>query len=451
MTVCATELLDHGGIDEFVAVARAMLRALITGVFSICDTDGVEHRCEVDEGWKGANLLGPTLDLPSAYKQLAVAEEDLNVALTCVYDVDSAAPRFWVNQALPFGSSGSVYGFNKCSRCLERVLTGLGVLFCSSYVDDFPLIEPDVTARSASLVVESILSLLGWVFDKRGHKYTNYGRKISLLGTEVEFKDEVIVVSNTERRLSHIAHECEIIKEAGFMLPGDASRLVGRLNFVRSFVEGKPINSLIFRLHEVASQRLKVSLDESDLAEVLDAVMEYPSWSSPRRVPPFFNRSRCILYTDGSLEGNHAGIGAVLFCGSSVEYIQMVVPVDVLERWKNLGTRHSIAQVELCPVLIAKMTWDPKLKGNDILHFTDNDSVKEAIVKGSSANLITRSMLYTLASIDLRLQGRSWTARVPTQSNPADWPSRGEADKLQCIWPCHPAVPRLELMGLKVW
>ena len=69
----------------------------------------------MNEGWKGAKLVGRTVDLRSACKQLEVAEEDLNVVVTCMYDVGSAAPRFWINQALPFGSSGSVYGFNKCS------------------------------------------------------------------------------------------------------------------------------------------------------------------------------------------------------------------------------------------------------------------------------------------------------------------------------------------------
>ena len=157
--------------------------------------------------------------------------------------------------------------------------------------------------------------------------------------------DEVAVVRNTERRLSHIAHECDIIKQAGFMTPGDASRLAGRLNFVRSFAEGKLINSLIFRLHEVASQKTRVLLDEYDLAEVLDVVMTYPDWSSPRRVPPFFNRSPCLLYTDGSLEGNRAGIGVVLFSGNLVRLFH----VDVLEHWRRMGKRHSIAQVELCP------------------------------------------------------------------------------------------------------
>ena len=227
-------------------------------------------------------------------------------------------------------------------RCLERVLTGLGVLFCSSYVDDFPLIEPDVTARSASLIVESVLSLLGWSFDRRGHKYTDYGRKVVRLGTEVVFEDELVVVSNTERRLSHIACECDMIRKAGMMTPGEASRLAGRLNFVRSFIEGKPINSLVFRLHEVAAQSSKVVLEESAWDEVLGAIMAYPEWSSPRRVPPFFNRSPCLLYTDGSLEGNRAGVGAVLFVGSMIEKIQTVVPVDVLGRWRDLGMWHSI-------------------------------------------------------------------------------------------------------------
>ena len=392
-TVGAVELLDHGGIDEYVAVSQSMLRALTTGTLSITDTEGVEHRCIVDNGWKGAKLLGRTIALRSAYKQLAVGECDLNVAVTCMYDVDVGGPTFWINKALPFGSSGSVYGFNKCSRCLERVLSALGVTFCSSYVDDFPMIEPDITARSATIMIESLWSLLGWSVDDRGHKYVEYNRSVSLLGVEVVFEDNFIVVGNSGRRLANIASECEVLESAGVISPSDASRLAGRLNFVRSYVEGKPLNSLIHRLHEIASGCCNVYLDDSDAGMVLAEVKEYSKWSSPRQIPCHLNHSPCILYADGSLEGDFAGIGAVLFVGDDVEYIELTVLVDVLESWRVAGSRHAISQVELVPVLVAKLTWADKIKTKDVLHYTDNNSVKDAIVAGNSSNFANRNML----------------------------------------------------------
>ena len=450
-TVGAVELLDHGGINEYVAVARSMLRALTTGTLSITDTEGVEHHCIVDHGWRGAKLLGRAIDLRSAYKQLAVAECDLNVAVTCMYDVDVGGPTLWINRALPFGSSGSVCGFNKCSRCLERVLSALGVTFCSSYVDDFPMIEPDITARSATIMIESLLSLLGWSFDDRGHKYVEYNRSVPLLSVEVVFEDDFIVVGNSGRWLSNIANECELIESAGVISPSDASRLAGRLNFVKSYVEGKPLNSLIHRLHEIASGCCNVYLEGSDVGMVLSVVREYSQWSSPRRIPYRFNCSSCILCSDGSLEGDFAGIGAVLFVGNEVEYIEMTVPVDVLESLRAAGSRHAISQVELAPVLVAKLTWADKLKSKDVLHYTDNNSVKDAIVAGNSSNLTNRAMLYTLARIEVQLQGRSWTARIPTLNNPADWPSRGETMKLGEFWACKRAIPEIEFDGRAIW
>eukprot|EP00971_Amphidinium_carterae_P294794 5853453-Amphidinium_carterae.1 len=78
----------------------------------------------------------------------------------------------------------------------------------------------------------------------------------------------------------------------------------------------------------------------------------------------------------------------------------------------------------MLPALLARATWAERLRGRSILHFTDNTSVKEALVKGASANLSNRQMLLEIATLDAIIRGRWWICRVPTQSNPADAPSR---------------------------
>eukprot|EP00971_Amphidinium_carterae_P264475 5246477-Amphidinium_carterae.1 len=78
----------------------------------------------------------------------------------------------------------------------------------------------------------------------------------------------------------------------------------------------------------------------------------------------------------------------------------------------------------MLPALLARTTWASQLRGRSIIHLTDNASVKEALVKGTSTNLSNRQMLLEIATLDANLRARWWICRVPTQSNPADAPSR---------------------------
>eukprot|EP00971_Amphidinium_carterae_P139765 2769051-Amphidinium_carterae.1 len=51
------------------------------------------------------------------------------------------------------------------SRSLERMFCRLTGVLMTSYFDDFPCIEAELTYKSASRVVEGILTLTGWLYD----------------------------------------------------------------------------------------------------------------------------------------------------------------------------------------------------------------------------------------------------------------------------------------------
>eukprot|EP00971_Amphidinium_carterae_P344765 6485360-Amphidinium_carterae.1 len=182
LTVGATERLDHGGVDEFIALTRHLGMAILHGLVRIHCLDGSCVDVRVHPAWRDHGIRARTLDLRSAYKQLAVREDDLDVAITCCYHPSLAQPAFWKNYALPFGSAASVYGFNRCSRALEVMLASFGCVLCSSYFDDFQLLDMTCTVGSSSSLAESALKALGWTFDDRDHKYVEFTDKLSLLG-----------------------------------------------------------------------------------------------------------------------------------------------------------------------------------------------------------------------------------------------------------------------------
>ena len=106
-------------------------------------------------------------------------------------------------------------------------------------------------------------------------------------------------------------------------------------------------------------------------------------------------------------------------------------PDRLLKRWRDLSIKHAIAQVELLPVAVALNTWREVMFGRDLLVFTDNSSVKEGLVSGTSRNLASRDLLLLISGQLVGLQGRTWIARVPSRSNPADAPSRGRTSELE--------------------
>ena len=81
--------------------------------------------------------------------------------------------KYYVLLVLPFGSTfgarNSVYTFGTVAFAPSCVLVSLFKLSLAQYVDDFPQVEPRVSAESA-LVFEAVLALLGWEVKQAGGK-----------------------------------------------------------------------------------------------------------------------------------------------------------------------------------------------------------------------------------------------------------------------------------------
>ena len=65
-----------------------------------------------------STLLGRTLDLTAAYKQLSVNLMQGRVRVMVAYDPVRSKPAFFVFKALPFRATGSVYSFNRVAKSL---------------------------------------------------------------------------------------------------------------------------------------------------------------------------------------------------------------------------------------------------------------------------------------------------------------------------------------------
>ena len=96
-----------------------------------------------------------------------------------------------------------------------------------------------------------------------------------------------------------------------------------------------------------------------------------------------------MIFTDGAVE-DVAGevevtIGGVAFVpgGSRVpEHFSAKVSRTKVSDWLRQGSKHSVFQAELLPVVVAAATWEQEIRDRDVLLFLDNEAARYAMVKG---------------------------------------------------------------------
>eukprot|EP00971_Amphidinium_carterae_P157564 3123513-Amphidinium_carterae.2 len=137
-------------------------------------------------------------------------------------------------------------------------------------------------------------------------------------------------------------------------LLSDLSRLAGRLDFARSFVVASHVlNPVVADLHWMT----KNMIGKPALCDVMVA-----------------------LLSNGAVEGDFAGGGAVLDLHGVVRVLQFDLDGAALDSLREQGFLHAIAQMELLRVLVAK-----EMKGADVLHFTNTSQlIKQCLVNGTS-------------------------------------------------------------------
>eukprot|EP00971_Amphidinium_carterae_P042313 831439-Amphidinium_carterae.1 len=102
----------------------------------------------------------------------------------------------------------------------------------------------------------------------------------------------------------------------------------------------------------------------------------------------------------------------MLFTVEALPWTLVALSIFVRSQWclLPLGTRHAVAQSDIASAG-CQVHLEIHLKGADTIVFTDNDIVDAALVS--------------------ELGGRTWITRVPSASNPADYPSMFRGDLLK--------------------
>ena len=112
--------------------------------------------------------------------------------------------------------------------------------------------------------------------------------------------------------------------------------------------------------------------------------------------------------------------------GRITDWFQATVPSDVVQSWLQSGTSRPILQCELMAVSVAASIWGSQLQEWPVIWWLDNDAARHCLISARGYPESNSRLVQTVLTCEQQFRIQSWFARVPSISNPADAPSRGE-------------------------
>ena len=411
----AESKLDLHMIDTFCSMVRSY--------FESCGACGV-----------ASGLLAKTYDLKSAYRQVPIAPSHYKFAYFCLYSCKSTCAEIYRLRTMPFGATHSVYSFLRLAKVLHSIACRALYLLCTNFYDDFILASKETLTESASNSLELRFDLTGWKFDRDGKKATAFGRHCKALGVEFDFnrsKHKLLAVCNTSSRKEELIKQLEGAISDGVLDKQQSLVLRGRLGFADSFLHGRLGRMVLAKLVEHAYGRTRVI--EYDLLMALKAMVHRLQCCHPRQVSTA-EYVQWFVFSGASYEPSEklGGLGGVLVDQSGVirQWFGLPLASDQCVQFGAETKDTIIYELEMAATVLSMALWC-KGQTNDLFtHFGDNDAVRFAFVRGTAAGPIAQAMMEHHLMLEAANGCRMWYARVATEANISDFPSRQQEHAL---------------------
>ena len=382
-----------------------------------------------------AKCLLTTLDLKDAYKQFGIHKEDRNKAVVTLKSTSGAGVDHYVMNCLPFGAVASVHNFNRVARLVWALGVKLLKLSWLNYYDDYPMIS------HAAISLSTMSAAKYFCIKFSEAKPAPFGGEAEILGVVVDSGNchmGEIRYRMKESRRDDILAELQQICSTRAVVPATLPSSLGRIQFAEGQLHDRAGKLAMADIREIGlNNKQKVSIEGLQLKAFALVKARFET-----------NRERClqvsspgkpvIIFTDGSFEPDKTscfedtGVGGVMLRPG--HWVQG--PADLLRRWHDAGKQHLIGQIELYGVLLAKFLWRQELSNRRSFFFIDNWGVLDCVIPGTWKDATWREMLLQMEEIDAAHPSLTWAARVPSESNLADPPSRGHMQGLEFLGEC---------------
>ena len=371
--------------------------------------------------------LGRTLDLEAAYKGLCNSPDTKWASIVCVYNPSTRQPELYVSDALMFGSTAAVYGFNRVARGIWHIAVVKFNLLVTQFFDDFPGVEPEATSAGARIAFQALLSALGWRWAV-GKKDLPYQPAFPMLGTVFDLANlekGSFDIANKPSRVDSLQQELSASLVRNRLSPASASELGGKLTFVECQIDGRAAVPAMRLIHDRANSRSRESALNDMLRLALNFLRDHLQNSPPRTVTVPSGEPPIVIFTDGSSEGNSHLWGCVVFIPGRKPLVAAGEIPPLLAEALLLVNEKIITQVEMFPLVLLKLHFSVQLAGKRVVWFIDNDGARDSFISGASASLPSMKLLCLFYKAQRMAPSYNWFARVASFSNPADAPSRG--------------------------
>ena len=421
--------LDLRSVDTLAAMLRWWTEHCIsTGPVTMCLSDGSRLEGKVHPAWKDPKQRAPllsTMDLRNAYKQLPLSPESRRFAI-CVLPGARGGVECFESQALPFGSTASVVDFNRFARFLHRVGEHLCLAWVN-YFDDFPVWSPAALSKSSDLTLRALVDLLG--VDCAWEKMPPFSPVCPMLGIVLDASDlygQGLLIRNKPGRAEEVGSLIRSCLEAGSIESRDLLKMLGRVQFADSHVMGRAGKLALADVRNWSKRHeVRVPITRA-LADAFEVLLKRITSGAPRCVPCRPGQQPVLVFTDGASEARLNTVGGLLVRpgGCRPRFFACHVDDGLVQAWAE-SMKHHIGPVECYAVAVARLVWHQYLAQEPCLHFIDNVACQDAFIKGTSCSGAVRSILLAYEKCELQDATWTWFARVASDSNPSDEPSRG--------------------------
>ena len=436
-------------VDTLVSLIILIMRCTAAaGESKVALSTGETLKCTLHPLWgNDFNLVGRTLDLSSAYKQLGMRPESQLVRPIVAWSPLHKRPVFFIASALMFGTTGSVFAFNRAALSLWHLALSLGKTWLTCYFDDFPGVELTRVAGSSRTFMEGLLKALGWQFAESGKKALPYAPVFHALGVTLDVSAcgrGKLTVSNKKGRVEELKKDAARILDAGLITKQEAAAFHGRLNFAQGQLFGCLLKPAMHLLSQWAENKFEQG-DASKLAAVMTYVVTVLETAPPRSISVHDHRPPVLIFTDGAFEPDDpdraVGAGAVVIDAFQQRKLvaEISVPEALVSLWQQKGRKQIIMRIELWPALVVLLKLGASLRNRRVLFFIDNNGARDALIKGTSPVEDVFSLLAMVSVVLNAFCVAAWLTRVPSPSNLGDAPSRGKAAEMAELLGCAPA------------
>jgi hypothetical protein len=159
-------------------------------------------------------------------------------------------------------------------------------------------------------------------------------------------------------------------------------------------------------------------------------------------------RGRCIsnaagspwmIYTDACYEPTartwKCGLGAILVSPDGIPAAMFSTCLNE-HQMAALGAkskRSIIFEAEMLAMILAIKVWQPFIGHKPVLVFIDNNSARDVAISAKARGKVAASMVEFLLHLEDEASIWPWYSRVPSESNPADLPSRKLCLKIEVM------------------